>query len=446
MAATTMAASDAEGGRKRPFFASAAAFAHSPASCSQRARGMCAAWSFGGGERAARATPLRPRASRAAVSWQHAVDGGAAAPARLCFQQTPPTRAAPPDAAPPDAARRRAAARRVVRQCCARARANAERDAASRVPPPLDGRRKRLRGPSKTRAFVRNILSCSKLLRVRFMRVFSSFSVLAERRIAQPAAKTAKSTARITMTSETSPGVELSEQIPLTDPTPADAAATAEKKKSWFTKKVSAARRAFARYRRPAIGDPQAAASLATPAAVSNESRRTRDDFRRVARAKTFAASHARRLSPQRPLSVARATAALNRKRCQDDESRRRVAAHERLLPVARSSKLQLQTNKEAGDGQEKENGAETAAFGKKSQWWQKTPKCATTDSQNPSFGIDYTRRDAEQLQTAVDLGFEHIFGEPDSNHSFNAVWRSTNSIFLGVRCFFYKARLEIAR
>jgi len=42
-------------------------------------------------------------------------------------------------------------------------------------------------------------------------------------------------------------------------------------------------------------------------------------------------------------------------------------------------------------------------------------------------------------LQTAIDLNFGDIFGEPDAVHSLNGVWRVTHSIFTSVRNFFYK-------
>jgi len=92
------------------------------------------------------------------------------------------------------------------------------------------------------------------------------------------------------------------------------------------------------------------------------------------------------------------------------------------------------------------EENAETAATEgerekpKKNHWWNKKPCCETTCTEaGPTFGIDYARRDEQQLQSAIDLTFADIFGEPDSLHSFNGVWRVTHSIFTAVRNFFYK-------
>jgi len=75
----------------------------------------------------------------------------------------------------------------------------------------------------------------------------------------------------------------------------------------------------------------------------------------------------------------------------------------------------------------------------KKPCWWQRKPKCKATCGEGTSFGIDYVRRDEQQLQTAIDLNFGDIFGEPDAVHSLNGVWRVTHSIFTAVRNFFYK-------
>jgi hypothetical protein len=83
------------------------------------------------------------------------------------------------------------------------------------------------------------------------------------------------------------------------------------------------------------------------------------------------------------------------------------------------------------------DNGGEPKA--KKPHWWQRKPGCKAACTEGTTFGIDYARRDEQQLQTAIDLTFADIFGEPDALHSLNGVWRVTHSIFTAVRCFFYK-------
>lgn len=89
---------------------------------------------------------------------------------------------------------------------------------------------------------------------------------------------------------------------------------------------------------------------------------------------------------------------------------------------------------------EEKEAGAEGDGEpkAKKPHWWQRKP-CKGTCTEGTTFGIDFARRDEQQLQTAIDLTFTDIFGEPDALHSLNGVWRITHSIFTAVRNFFYK-------
>jgi len=78
----------------------------------------------------------------------------------------------------------------------------------------------------------------------------------------------------------------------------------------------------------------------------------------------------------------------------------------------------------------------------KEQHWWQK--KCTPGTGQqgeNPcmSIGINLLQRDDHQLQTGIDLGFEDIYGEPDSVHSLDAIWRTNYAVFQSVRSFFYK-------
>ncbi|KAI6233861.1 Caveolin [Aphelenchoides fujianensis] len=101
---------------------------------------------------------------------------------------------------------------------------------------------------------------------------------------------------------------------------------------------------------------------------------------------------------------------------------------------------------KKAEDGSEKpapadkEAGAEdnNVPPAKKSHWWQGKP-CKAACGEGTTFGVDYTRRDEQGLQTALDLSFAEVFAEADALHSLNGVWRVTHSIFTGVRNFFYK-------
>jgi len=77
----------------------------------------------------------------------------------------------------------------------------------------------------------------------------------------------------------------------------------------------------------------------------------------------------------------------------------------------------------------------------KKQRWWHRKPCTPGAASDNPcmSIGINLVQRDDHQLQTGIDFGFEDIYGEPDSAHSIDAIWRINYAIFTAVRCFFYK-------
>jgi len=93
--------------------------------------------------------------------------------------------------------------------------------------------------------------------------------------------------------------------------------------------------------------------------------------------------------------------------------------------------------------GGESTTPAELNNKGKKAYWWQKKP-CHNAEpndqqQQELSYGINLVQRDDHQLQTDIDFGFDNIYGEPDSVHSLNGVWKTNYAVFQAVRCFFYK-------
>jgi len=75
----------------------------------------------------------------------------------------------------------------------------------------------------------------------------------------------------------------------------------------------------------------------------------------------------------------------------------------------------------------------------KKTHWWQRKPCHELTQEQQLSYGVNLVQRDDHGLQTGIDLGYEDIYGEPDSVHSFNSIWRTNATVFQAVRSFFYK-------
>uniref|UniRef100_A0A915E6X1 Caveolin n=1 Tax=Ditylenchus dipsaci TaxID=166011 RepID=A0A915E6X1_9BILA len=85
-----------------------------------------------------------------------------------------------------------------------------------------------------------------------------------------------------------------------------------------------------------------------------------------------------------------------------------------------------------------------TTPKNKKTYWWQRKP-CHTGDQQHGqdnqqlSYGVNLVQRDDNGLQQAIDMDYGHIYGEPDSVHSLNGIWRANAHVFQSVRSFFYK-------
>uniref|UniRef100_A0A7E4W1Z5 Caveolin n=1 Tax=Panagrellus redivivus TaxID=6233 RepID=A0A7E4W1Z5_PANRE len=71
--------------------------------------------------------------------------------------------------------------------------------------------------------------------------------------------------------------------------------------------------------------------------------------------------------------------------------------------------------------------------------WWTRKTSEKVEKEGEPSFGFDTLHRDEKNLQTAIDLGFSDIFGEPDAVRSFNGVWKSSNTLYNFVRNVVYK-------
>jgi caveolin 1 len=68
---------------------------------------------------------------------------------------------------------------------------------------------------------------------------------------------------------------------------------------------------------------------------------------------------------------------------------------------------------------------------------WFNRDQCA--EDPRMTIGVNLIQRDDRNLQHHIDLAFEDIYGEPDSVHSFNGIWRATFSVFTAVRAFFYR-------
>lgn len=76
----------------------------------------------------------------------------------------------------------------------------------------------------------------------------------------------------------------------------------------------------------------------------------------------------------------------------------------------------------------------------KKKCWWGK--QCKTEEEQKDdhiSIGIDLVNRDEKCINEHVRFGFEDIFGEADTQHSWDCVWRLVYKVFSWTRLFVYR-------
>lgn len=75
-----------------------------------------------------------------------------------------------------------------------------------------------------------------------------------------------------------------------------------------------------------------------------------------------------------------------------------------------------------------------------KKSWWNCNKKCGQQQEEgNQQIDVNLIQRDNHNLQTAIDLTYEEVYGEPFNLHSFNAVWNLNTVIFNCVRSIFYK-------
>ncbi|CAJ0931338.1 unnamed protein product, partial [Mesorhabditis belari] len=78
----------------------------------------------------------------------------------------------------------------------------------------------------------------------------------------------------------------------------------------------------------------------------------------------------------------------------------------------------------------------------KKKCWWRREKGEKSEDQQKAehiSIGINLVDRDEKQINDHVKFGFEDIFGEADSAHSWDCIWRLVYRIFTWTRLFVYR-------
>ncbi|CAB03359.1 Caveolin-1 [Caenorhabditis elegans] len=72
--------------------------------------------------------------------------------------------------------------------------------------------------------------------------------------------------------------------------------------------------------------------------------------------------------------------------------------------------------------------------------WWSRCQKGeGEQKEENIAIGVDLVNRDANSMNNHVQLNFEDIFGEADSQHSWDCVWRLNHTVFTAVRLFIYR-------
>uniref|UniRef100_A0A8R1DFR3 Caveolin n=1 Tax=Caenorhabditis japonica TaxID=281687 RepID=A0A8R1DFR3_CAEJA len=72
--------------------------------------------------------------------------------------------------------------------------------------------------------------------------------------------------------------------------------------------------------------------------------------------------------------------------------------------------------------------------------WWKKCAKGEGEQKEdNIAIGIDLVNRDTNAINSHVQLAFDDIFGEPDSQHSWDFAWRLNHTLFTHTRQFVYR-------
>ncbi|KAK6056156.1 Caveolin [Cooperia oncophora] len=75
----------------------------------------------------------------------------------------------------------------------------------------------------------------------------------------------------------------------------------------------------------------------------------------------------------------------------------------------------------------------------KKKCWWGKHKTEEEQKDDHISIGIDLVNRDEKGINEHVRFGFDDIFGEADTQHSWDCVWRLVFKVFTWTRLFVYR-------
>ncbi|KAF1756809.1 hypothetical protein GCK72_013263 [Caenorhabditis remanei] len=76
-----------------------------------------------------------------------------------------------------------------------------------------------------------------------------------------------------------------------------------------------------------------------------------------------------------------------------------------------------------------------------KTCWWKRCQKKGEGEQKedNIAIGMDLVNRDTQNINNHIQLNFEDIFGEADSQHSWDCVWRLNHTVFNATRLFIYR-------
>ncbi|PIO67756.1 Caveolin [Teladorsagia circumcincta] len=75
----------------------------------------------------------------------------------------------------------------------------------------------------------------------------------------------------------------------------------------------------------------------------------------------------------------------------------------------------------------------------KKKCWWGKHKSEEEQRDDHISIGVDLVNRDEKGINEHVRFGFDDIFGEADTQHSWDCVWRLVFKVFTFTRLFVYR-------
>ncbi|GIX76941.1 caveolin-1 [Caerostris extrusa] len=112
---------------------------------------------------------------------------------------------------------------------------------------------------------------------------------------------------------------------------------------------------------------------------------------------------------------------------------------------VTGSEETEKETNLEKGDEEKKADGKESKKEKEKKKEKKekedkpKTPKRRSSFAEKLTAGLNLLDRDDKNVNDFININFEDVLAEPDSNHSFVCVWQNSFILFDLVKLWFYR-------